>query len=325
MKAIELYPYLRTTGRACIRKDALTLDWSFAKAEFEGDFDDCVLMASLSLAYGELADLLVVIDDDFDRARKHTLTANCTALADYALADLPAGHHIVALYKATQARSGGINLHEISFSGRLCMPGEHLTGKPRIQIIGDSISCGAGAVPTERPESCADIAEYCYGALLARNLPAEVSILAVSGWGIACGGHNEKALIPSIFEKTNFFRDPADEWDFSGDSPDFLIVALGTNDYRFASEHREDVLRDASHAFLARLRAHYPHARILWVYGQMLDQYNDMLRDMVASFNDPHMTYMDLPRNVAGGFGHPNAVGHEAYAQIIGDWIRNQK
>ena len=312
-----LMPHLYTVGRVVRMDNHLTLDWSLAKIELCGSFDRCTLSITASLGYGTVADLLAVPDHDFSRAVRITITSPSPAA--YPMLELEAGRHHVAIYKANQARSGGVNLYGLTFRGILTEP--PLPSPLRIQIIGDSISCGAGAVDNGREEGHADSAEYSYGALLARSLPADVTVTAVSGWGLACGGMNESALIPAIYEKTNFFRDPSLAYDFTLDQPDLVILALGTNDYRFASEGREEVLKKAAADFLARLRRLYPSARILWVYGQMLDQYHELFRSLIAETGDALISYLPLPRCVSGGFGHPDAEGHERYAALLAEHI----
>lgn len=320
LKAAALEKHLLTTGRAGVIGDALALDWTWAKAEFEGYFLAGDITARLSLDYGKLGDLLVVVDDDYDNAVKITLTSKRKTTKT--LVTLEEGYHNIKLYKANQARSGGINLYELTCTAALAPAPE--AAKLKIQVIGDSITCGAGAVPNDRDEGQSDMAEYSYAALLSKQLDADVSVMSVSGWGIACGGQNYDNLIPNIFDKTNHFRDADAEWDFTNDQPDVVIVALGTNDYRFYNENRTDVLIDASKSFLQEIREVYPNARILWVYGQMLNQYNNQLKQMVRGMNDSKMEYMNLPRNVDGGYGHPNAAGHEEYAELIKEWIVNR-
>jgi len=316
-KAAELMQHLRTTGRASLIGEVLALDWSWAKAELSGEFAAGAVSATLSLGYGSLADLMVVVDDDYENAKRIEITSKTPASVE--LCTLSAGVHNIKLYKNTQAMSGGLNLHDLTCTAHLAPASTE--DRMSILVIGDSITCGAGAMPTTRPEGQSDLAEYSYGALLSKELNADVSILAISGWGIACGGMNYEALIPKIFDKTNWFRDQNAKWPFEKDSFDLVIVALGTNDYRFAGEGRTDVLIKASNDFLDVIREKNPSSRVLWVYGQMLNQYNRQLKTMIRERGDSKMAYMDLPTNVEGGFGHPNAAGHVEYCRLIKEWI----
>lgn len=313
----------RLVGRAGIGNDGIHLDWTWAEAAFCGWFDG-EIRADLDLAYSYQGDkgvglLRVVVDEKWEDAKLITLEGDDTVLIDEVLADVERGYHTVSLFKCSQAMSAGINVSQIRFTGTLDKaPGAR---KKNILVIGDSISCGAGAVDTGRAEAVSDDGWYSFGAVLGRELDADVSVFAVSGWGIACGGNDPKALIPDIFGKTNHFRDEDEEWDFSADEPDVVIVSLGTNDYRFAGEGRTKVLIAAATGFLSTIRDTYPDAEIIWIYGQMLNQYDKELEEMVNSFDDPHISYYTVPRCVSGGFGHPDAAGHEEYAAFLAEKI----
>ena len=316
----------RLVGRAVIGSDGIHLDWSWSEASFRGWFEG-EIRADLSLAYSYRKNegtglLRAVVDGDYENAKLITLEGDRTVMNDELLARVKRGHHTVSLFKCSQARSAGINVTRLRFSGELDKAPE--PRKRNILVIGDSISCGAGAVYTGRAEEVCDDSFYSFGALLGRRLDADVSIFAVSGWGIACGGNDETALIPSIFGKTNYFRDENEKWDFSSDRPDAVIVSLGTNDYRFAGEGRTEVLIAAASDFLSTLRRTYPEAEILWIYGQMLNQYDKQLEEMVRSFCDPRIFYFTVPRNVSGGFGHPDARGHEEYADLLAEILREK-
>ena len=316
----------KLVGRAEIGSDGIRLDWTWSEAAFCGWFDG-EIRADLHLAYSYQGDkgvglLRVVIDGKWEDAKLITLEGDDTVLTDELLAVVEKGYHTVSLFKCSQAMSAGINITQIRFTGTLDRaPGAR---KRSILVIGDSISCGAGAVDTGRAEAVCDDGWYSFGAVLGRRLDADVSVFAVSGWGIACGGNDPEALIPEIFDKTNHFRDKNAKWDFSSDRPDVVIVSLGTNDYRFAGEGRTEVLISAASGFLSTIRDTYPDAEIIWIYGQMLNQYDRELGAMAASFDDPHISYYTVPRCVSGGFGHPDAAGHSVYADFLAEKIREK-
>ncbi len=320
ISAGALFEHSLKTGRVCLDGDAIALDHSLSKIEFSVQIEqNCVLKASISIAYGQIAELICIVDGK--QSALVILNEQSREQADYTLATLAPGAHRVTLVKNTQARNGGINLYSLVFDGKI--DSAPAPAPTKIQIIGDSISTGAGAVPTDREEVMCDDASASYGALLGASLPAEVSVFAVSGWGIACGGMDEVALIPRIYGKQNAFRDPEREL-VEDHAPDVVIIALGTNDYRFANEGRTDFFIEKAKDFLSSARDRYPQARILWIYGQMLNQYDAQLEAMVRSFGDPNMDYLTVPKNVSGGFGHPDAQGHRQYADLIRRWIEGK-
>lgn len=317
----------KLVGRTVIGDKGIQLDWSWAEASFRGWFDgeirgDFDFVYSYRVNKG-VAVFRVVVDGDFENAVNITIEGEKQKLENALMATVEKGYHTISVYKCSQALGGGVNLDNITFTGTLDAAPE--AKKLNILVIGDSISCGAGAVDTGRIEAVCDDSYYSYGALLSRNMDADVSVFAISGWGIACGGQSYDCLIPAIFDKTNALRDKDAAWDFSKEAkPDVVIVSLGTNDYRFATEGRTPVLIDAATKFLKTIRDTYPESEIIWIYGQMLNQYDKQLENMVNSFNDAHMSYYTVKRNVAGGFGHPDAKGHEEYAAFLEKTIKEK-
>jgi lysophospholipase L1-like esterase len=150
------------------------------------------------------------------------------------VSDLPYGEHTVEFSKRTEASQGPMTFKGFKFGGTP-MPAPERP-KRRIEIIGDSISCGSGAEGLTY-EQCDDAIAYenatvTYGAVLARNLDAEYHITAVSGIGtIRNYNCSDPNTMPKVYDR--LFLEQADSpvWDTSQFVPDAIIVALGTNDF----------------------------------------------------------------------------------------------
>ena len=104
--------------------------------------------------------------------------------ASYRVADsLPPGEHTVELVKRTEAFCGNTQFlgFQLSEGGRLLEPA---SAKHRIEIIGDSISCGygnEGKSETEHFSPTTENAYLTYGASPARELGADCVVVAWSG------------------------------------------------------------------------------------------------------------------------------------------------
>jgi hypothetical protein len=132
-------------------------------------------------------------------------------------------------------------------------------------FIGDSLTCGEydERFPPENDRSprTTNVARS-YGMLLAKWLHAQVHIVAYGGRGIVRNwdGRRDVNTVPVFFERA-MPDDPDSRWDHSRYQPDVLVINDGT-------DHDHDILPaaeldDGYTAFVARVRAVYPHAFIL--------------------------------------------------------------
>ena len=152
------------------------------------------------------------------------------------------GTHTVWLYKATEAWVGPIFI-------------EKITGKklhalqrpiaPLIEFIGNSITCGAAADPSEVP---CDAGVYhdqhnayaAYGPRVARALNANFMLSSVSGIGIYRYWNTDGPTMPQVYENTDFQVGSSRLWDFKKYKPAIVSIALGTNDLSDGDESIRD-------------------------------------------------------------------------------------
>jgi lysophospholipase L1-like esterase len=150
---------------------------------------------------------------------------------------LSQGVHTVEIRKKSEASFGSIFIGNPTTSGTFTPVTQP---KKRIEIIGDSISVGYGLDGVYPCTNTAQLenAPQTYGALTAKNLSADYSIVAWSGKGIirnyvtATGDDNQPTL-PSLWTRYGA-NDAANTYDFK--TPvDIVVVNLGTNDFGFTS------------------------------------------------------------------------------------------
>jgi Carbohydrate esterase 2 N-terminal/GDSL-like Lipase/Acylhydrolase family len=256
---------------------------------------------------------------------------------------LAPGAHAVALYRETEGRFGD-TVFEGFTGGVLGVP----PASPGrfIEIVGDSISAGYGDLGSEQhpgygpdPDGgCVfstqtESAYATYGALAARALGADPSILAVSGWGMSRdNGSSTGDVLPLVYADTLGLR-PGPTWGFRPE-PQAVVVNLGTNDFA-GGDPGQAQFEGAYGAFIATLRAKYPDAYVFCavgplLYGPGLTMAQAYVQDVVASARargDARVKYLDLgTQNISLGTGcqyHPSTTEHQAMATTLEAALRS--
>jgi lysophospholipase L1-like esterase len=202
----------------------------------------------------------------------------------------------------------------------------------RLEIVGDSISCGTGIEGAN--ESCglsADTENHyaTYGAIAARNLGAELHTIAIGGKGLYCNYSDcptSTDPVPSYFGRT-LREDANPAWDFARYQPDAVILNLGTNDFSHDRPPSESAFTNAYRSFLQRLRSSYPKAKILCTIGPMLSGdsltlVRRAIANAVSALGDTGISVFELaPQNKdQDGIGcgwHPNLKTHQKMALVL--------
>jgi len=236
------------------------------------------------------------------------------------------GAHTVTLFKRTEAfvGIGGFEGFEIATGGRVVTPPE--MAKRRIEIVGDSISCGygnEGANQNEHFSPKTENAYLTYGAMAARRLGAEYACIAWSGrkmWPDYTMDEIYGRILPT---------DPTSVWEFAGRAPDVVLINLGTNDFNAKMPPAEDDWVRGYEAFIARLRKNYPKAAICCTTSPMLGGEKDaterkFLHRIVAEETvrgDAAVRFLDFKtQSMADGLGagwHPNVKTHSIMAEKL--------
>jgi hypothetical protein len=174
----------------------------------------------------------------------------------------------VTLVKNTEA-----NIGYLDFLGVYCLK---LMPRPfspvrKIEFIGNSITCGAGADPSEVP--CGKgvwhdqhNAWLSYGPTTARSLEAQYHLSSVSGIGLMHSCCNMKIIMPQVYDKVSM-RNDSIVWDFKKYQPDVVTVCLGQND----GIQDSTAFCDNYISFLERVRGYYPKAMIVCLSSPMAD------------------------------------------------------
>ena len=263
--------------------------------------------------------------DDGEPARLKITQNGRVTLAE----GLSAGEHTVRVVKLneTMLNSLGVQKLIVSSGGRF-LPPPALPAR-RIEVIGDSITCGYGNVPPfGQAELTSEIEDgtQTYGAFIGAHFGADTRIAGVSGAAVY---RNYLGTVSNFFTRYAW-SDYYDEipYDFTSWTPDLVILNLGTNDFDKGST-REEFLAGGK-KWLEFLRQKYPGAVILWTYGVMNRQSDPVIREVVAARHqagDSRVSYhpltaMNTAADGIGGGGHPTAATHRKMADELIPVIR---
>jgi lysophospholipase L1-like esterase len=251
------------------------------------------------------------------------------------------GSHTVWIYKATEAHSGPILLEKIV--------GQKLqslkrSDAPLIEFIGNSITCGAAADPSEVP--CGEgvyhdqhNAYYAYGPRVARELKTNFIVSGVSGFGIYRTWNTEEPGIPEVYEKADFVPNGTRQWDFSKYKPNVVSIALGTNDLSDGDGQHPRSPFDSTIfvreyiKFVQQVKSKYRDAQIALLSSPMVGGERGIkLKNCLTAIKEnidkqypsgkPVALFFFKPMQAKGCTGHPNVEDHAILAEEIAPFFK---
>jgi len=246
MKITKLLPLLTLHGRTVTdrEKEALFINWSCTG--FTVRFTGSHLRAKLTSLGDEIPSppgfpptptyypWLAVTEDG------ETITNRQEVREEgwYTLWEGTTGEHTLRVVRLTENSRGKLGVLELEADGEF-FSAPPIT-KPRLELIGDSITCGFG---NEAPNNAFEFKTeeengwMTYGAIAARKLGYEFNMICESGIS-AC--KPEKPLFPmhAMNEIYHLTDEPYDcrrgvepaPWDFAANPSHIVVLNLGTND-----------------------------------------------------------------------------------------------
>lgn len=218
----------------------------------------------------------------------------------------------------------------------------------RIEVIGDSISCGEVVEANEfagkpDPEHRGEYsnAYYSYGWQLARMLDAEIHITSESGIALLdnTGYFNEPGDsgaqgMESCFECIEFNRNfhVFKKWDFDRYIPHVVIVALGQNDAHPEDYMRRDyncekavTWRKSYRAFVEKLMSLYPKAHIILATTILNHDksWDEAIDEVCRSISSDRVTHFLYSRNGNATPGHVRIAESEEMASELYRYIND--
>ena len=244
--------------------------------------------------------------------------------------DIEYGEHTLELVKRTEAFVGTASFYGFQiFNGEILNPPKekHL----KIEIFGDSISCGYG---NESENEFGDFyskdenSYTSYGAIAARELNAELNLTTWSGLGLVRNYDDSTMPLPERIEWiTN--KDTNKKWDFSNYVPDIVIINLGTNDFNGNPPSKESFVY-GYRRLIDRIRNYYGKVKIICAIGpvmdgEVLDNIRDYVKNHVVDYyksnGDKDIFFLEHEHQKAeNGYGqayHPSQKTHYIMANEV--------
>lgn len=239
--------------------------------------------------------------------------------------NLPPGEHTVQLVKRSESYTGTV--HYLGFylnEGATLLEPKKLSR--RIEIIGDSISCGYGndiLDPKQKYSAHTQNAYNTYGAMAGRALDAEVRILAWSG--------RKVTNTLDIYTKS-LPADPKNTWAGDNWKADVVLINLGTNDFSKEVPDEEKWVA-AYKALIAQVRKYHGDVPIYLSCGPMFtvgekgkgltfQNYLNRIQKELADAGDKsikqlHFARQDPKQDGVGADWHPSASTHAKMAEKL--------
>ena len=251
--------------------------------------------------------------------------------------NLAEGEHTFEIYTQTQANKGAFGISGVSLNGNLLDAPEN--NDLYIEVVGDSIAAGQGNIATGGASDSGEDAIHQdatrgWGYLTAKALGADWSIVAQSGitatTGLSWAGAGSSApSMNEVYPLARYYSDKNTAYSFDRQA-DVILVCLGTNDiwlYDDANRGYSLTAADLKTSFkgmLTLLREKNSDAKIVWLYGMLTSEANDIITSVVSEMGGADKGYysLSLPYDGSGGSYHPGLAVQTTYADTITKFIK---
>ena len=239
--------------------------------------------------------------------------------------------HILRIVKQTESNYNLCTVREISFEGELL--GRPENAEKYIEYIGDSLSCGMGAlgkkgVPEPQTSKWEDVTmgyTYCS----ASELCADYSIISESGIGLAGSWFDP---LFDFYSAWSYKRNKDVKYDFAR-TPDLIVINLGTNDFYLNCDLKICSIPEVEQKikeFISLVRTSYgKDIPIVWVSRFMLlgEKYIEAINKSIAELGgEEALIYrLDVTQSSGGAQGHPDVAGHAAACAELVEFIKSKK
>ncbi|WP_051935817.1 SGNH/GDSL hydrolase family protein [Salegentibacter sp. Hel_I_6] len=245
--------------------------------------------------------------------------------------------HKISIFKATEATIGALIINKIK---AFDIDEIKVAEKPKIEFIGNSITCGMGADTLEIP--CGDGEWYdqhnaymAYGPRIARALDTDFELNCVSGMGMYRNWNDEdQPVMPDVYENLYLNANSEEKANFE-DSPNIISIALGTNDFSLGDGEKErttfsrEKFTTSYINFVEMLFSKYPDVKISLLDSPMLNPEQkavlaEVFKEIQNEFSEKEIAIFQFTNIAPGGCtGHPDINDHEAMARQLIPFFTN--
>ena len=255
------------------------------------------------------------------------------------------GKHIVTIF-----RRNDLGMGKTIFHGIIIGSNDNIFSIPKpklkIEFYGDSITCGLGNEDISRKRNFdKSLANnyLAYSSMTARNLNADMHLIAKGGIGINCGF--VPYVISDIYDRLDPLNPKSLKWDFSQWQADIVVINLFQNDsilFGQKKKHKNfikrfpsgvnpgsDYIIDSYVNFVEKLIAVYPNASFICALGSMsatkpgspwpgyIKKAVEKLkvRNKKVKLSTLFFPYKNTP-------GHPNVSEHKVMADSLTQFIK---
>ena len=324
--ATTVLPAVRVVGRTGMGPATGSIEYSWPGVNIQASFmgTQASMMVNNASANNRLT---VVVDGGSPKTIAMVSGQSTVALAS----GLPSGMHEMVIWRNTEASPGGLTTFDglTGFGpagGLLAPPSEPAR---RIEMIGDSLSVGAGV---EGNATCAGgIDAYtnnylAYGSVATRALSAEVVTIAYSGIGVYRNFGETTPTADSLTMPRRYPYAIPDTvlWDFSLYQPHVVVINLGTND--FGAGDPGTPFENAYVSFVQAIRVKYPDTYFILIdmYGGMRLTRLDNIFTTLKNGGESKVEVLSLNavQNNLGCNQHPNIAGQQGMGNTLAARIR---
>jgi len=333
LTAKELLPY----GRSLLTNGQLELISSAVHFGFSFEGRSCEIFASLPEGMDHN-----YLQYELDGVYQKRVKVSKNLQGPIRITTSNEGNHTVWIYKATEATTGPVFIQKVAASKIRALANSNA---PLIEFIGNSITCGAAADPSEVPCGVGEYhdqhnAYYAYGPVVSRKLGVNYILSSVSGIGIYRTWNKEEPSMPEVYGKADFQVNGNRNWDFDGYQPQIVSIALGTNDLSDGDGKTPRTPFDSAKfvaaytRFVQFVKSKYPEAQIVFLNSPVVEgSKNILLKNCLATIKNnidqlypsakPVAIYFFKPRKGRGCTGHPNIEDHAAIAEELYPFFRS--
>ncbi len=296
LKPTVLGRYIKGNTTYTFAYSASGIEFGFTGTSLSVDFNGCAAWAAIYV-------------DDMEEIVIH---ATEKGLVEVVSGLAPNHVHCVRIQKRSESNAGQMTIKKVKIDDNAqYYVKEYKSPRKRIEVLGDSITCGWGNLTGTVTNVSGSYLEeedgtQTYATMLAEHYNADLSTCCISGIGVGNSRNEPYPILPSY--KTDGSR----LHDFTQDIPDLVIIGLGTNDVSYGNTGDEFV--QYAHQLIDFIRGNYGSVPIIWYYGVMGESLFSQIDSIVRSYNDAgdgniyFLKTHSYPDEPLGGAGHPTVA-----------------